>query len=442
MLRQLLRALKKPAPAPAQPTELPRGYPELARLAQARDASPALLMACAQAAFEQETAAGDAQCKQALERLLAREPTHALAHYVLSLLCMADADFAGAEQHLAVSRAVEDNGYVLYTLIQALLQQGKYHEGYEAFSIWRNSITNRHAAPSIAALPAWRGEPLTGKRLVLWTDWGGFGDDIAYLRFARTIHETLRPARLVVAARAPLLRLLAQQPYVDEAVGLEALVSADFQCPLIEAPRVLGTQSYALPAWPAYVHAPQADIAKWRERLRGEQRLKVGLVWTSTSVNSPGARKISRFDKQLEEEDVRKLAGIEGVAYVSLQVGAGIARAGDVLPAAEVLDYTAELRDFADTAALLAALDVVLTVDTGVAHLAGALGVPTLLLLRKSLAVFYPAGRTGTPWYPSAYMLVQREQRDWAPVIAAARAALARRAAGAPWPQCCGPGQA
>lgn len=440
MLKQLLRALKKPLAAPAQPAELPSDYAELATLAQARDATPALLMACAQAAFGQETPEGDAQCRQALERLLAREPGHALARYVLSLLSMADADFAGAERHLAVARAAEDNGYVLYTLVQALLQQGKYREGYEAFSAWRGSIANKHAAPHIAALPAWRGEPLEGKRLVLWTDWGGFGDDIAYLRFARSIRETLRPERLIVAARGPLLRLLAEQPYIDEAVGLEANVQANFQCPLIEAPRILDTQAHALPSWPAYMRAPDAGVEHWRDRLRAETRLKVGLVWTSTSVNSPGAHKVGRFDKQLEDADVRRLAGIEGVVYVSLQVGAGIPRAGEVLPPAEVLDHTGELRDFADTAALIAALDLVLTVDTGVAHLAGALGVPALLMLRKSLAVFYPAGGADTPWYPSARMLVQREQRDWAPVIAAARAALARRAAGVPWPQCCGPG--
>lgn len=432
MFKRLLRSLT------TKPAARARASASAQADSSAAEASTEALMAFAQASYNLETPAGDADCEQTLLRVLAHEPENPLAHFALALLVIADGDFGRAEAHLraAYARAPGD-GYVLYTLAMVLLQRNNFLEGFRLFSIWRNAISHRNPAPHIISLPAWRGESLAGKSLVLWTDWGGFGDDIAYLRYARWIRENHQPARLIVAARNPLLRLLAGQTYIDETVELGVAVKADLQCAMIEAVHVLGTDFTNLPAWPSYLKPPAQESTFWEQRLRAERRLKVGLVWTSTSVRPVEMEQSGRYDKHLPERALATFSDLAEVVFVSLQKGAGIARAADLLPGAAVIDPTDDLRDFADTAALIGQLDLVLTIDTSIAHLAGALGVPTLLLLKKSLACFWPSGRADTPWYPSVRMLAQQDLRDWTPVLARARAILARRAAGVPWPQCC-----
>jgi len=315
-----------------------------------------------------------------------------------------------------------------------LLGRSNYPEGYAHF---RSRLDGPcFPAPHIAPLPRWTGEPLDGKTLVLWSDWGGFGDDIAYARNARAIRERFRPARLIVAARAPMLRLLAAQPYIDEAVDLSAPVQADCQCALIDSMLALGADFAHLPSWPAYLEPPPAELRYWEERLRDEKRLKVGLVWTSTSVPPLETGWVGRGDKHLPAEALAALAGIHDVVYVSLQKGANIPPASALLPNTAVIDETEDLGDFAATAALLRQLDIVVAIDTAVGHLAGALGVPTLLLVKRGRGYFWPEEREDTPWYPAMRMVVQPRLRDWDSVLRRVRATLEKRAAGVPWPRC------
>jgi len=471
MFRQLLRTLSKPAaPTAAAASEAGRSadprvaqvlaahaaaqlrYAELLEPARAADAPPALLLDFAQAAYAQER---DGECEQALRRVLALEPDHALAHYSLALLIANDARLPEAETHLrqALARAPTDLN-VRLTLAMVLLGRSQYPEGYRLFRARRDGPC--FSAPHIAALPEWSGEALAGKTLVLWSDWGGFGDDIAYARIARAIRERLAPERLIVAARRPMLRLLAGQPYIDEAVDLSAKIEAGFQCPLIDSVNALGADFDTLPTWPAYIEAPAAELKYWSERLRGERRLKVGIVWTSTSVPPVEAGWVGRSDKHLPNAALAALGGMPGVVsgpggipgsvsgpggmpgvvFVSLQKGADIPPAAQLLPGSAVLDETEDLGDFADTAALLRQLDLVVAIDTAVGHLAGALGVPTLLLLKRGRGYFWPLEREDTPWYPSVRMVVQPRLRDWDAVLAKVRATIERRAAGVPWPQC------
>ncbi|MDB5804754.1 MAG: uncharacterized protein JWN73_2076 [Betaproteobacteria bacterium] len=449
MFKQLLGSLRKPAPRPAAVDPLAartaevlaahaafqKQCAELYAPAHAADATPQTLHAYAHACYEAQTAAGDAECEWALRRTLELAPHDPAALYALALLVSADGRFAEAETLLRAAHALaHDDINVRFALAMGLLQRNNYAEGYRLFGV--RMATTGHAAPHITPLPAWQGEPLAGKSLVLWTDWGGFGDHFAYVRYARVIQETFSPARLIVAAHRPMLRLLAAQPHVDEVMELDAPVAADLQCSMIEAINVLGHDYASLPAWPAYLEPPAPEAAAWAARLRDEKRLKVGLTWTSTSVPLIDIGWTGRYDKHLTDHAVRGLGGIDNVVYISLQKGAGIARAAELLPAGSVLDHTDELADFADTAALISRLDLVVTIDTAVAHLAGALGVPTLLLLKKSRGYFWPGGREDTPWYPSVRMLVQPEVRDWGSVLGRARAVLARRAAGVPWPHC------
>jgi ADP-heptose:LPS heptosyltransferase len=198
----------------------------------------------------------------------------------------------------------------------------------------------------------------------------------------------------------------------------------------------LGADFAHLPHWPAYLEPPAAELRYWQERLRGEKRLKVGLVWTSTSVPPVEMGWVGRSDKHLPNEALAALAGIPKVVFVSLQKGANSPPAAALLPNSAVIDDTEDLGDFADTAALLRQLDIVVAIDTAVGHLAGAVGVPTLLLVKRGRGYFWPEEREDTPWYPSMRMVVQPRLRDWQSVLARVRATLEKRAAGVPWPQC------
>jgi tetratricopeptide (TPR) repeat protein len=448
MFKQLLRTLGKPAapvPAAASASPDPRvaqglaahaaaqaRYAALLEPAHAETASTATLLEFAQAAYTIER---DEECEQALRRILALEPDHALAHYSLALLIANDARLTEAETHLRRVLALAPTDVnVRFTLAMALLGRSQYSEGYRLFRARREGP--RFSAPHIEALPAWNGEALAGKTLVLWSDWGGFGDDIAYARFARMIRERLAPRKLIVAARGPMLRLLKAQPYIDEAVGLETEVAADWQCPLIDSVNAVGTDLDSLPNWPSYIEAPAEELRYWGKRLHGEQRLKVGIVWTSTSVPPGETGRVGRADKHLPNAALAALAGLPDVVFVSLQKGANIPAAAQLLPGTPVFDETADLDDFADTAALVRQLDLVVAIDTAVGHLAGALGVPTLLLLKRGRGYFWPLDREDTPWYPSVRMVVQPRLRDWESVMARVRVTIGQRAAGVPWPQC------
>lgn len=449
MFKQLLRSLARPAradgapatPAPAADPRVTRvlaahaaaqaRYAELAGPAGAPDAGVDLLMRFAEQCFHLEL---DTECEQSLLRVLALEPGNAHALYSLGLLYAGLGSYAEAQVRLraAFAQAPHDRS-VRFSLAMTLMCQGKFAEGFPLFDA---RLAGPGNAPQIAALPRWHGEPLGGRTLVLWCDWGGFGDDLGFLRFVRAVREAHPRARLLVAPLPGLGRLYAAQPYIDEVVKLSDTIQADVQCSLIDCFGVLSPAYDTLPAWPAYLRAPQADLDYWSGRWRGESRLKVGLVWTSTSIPQVDVGLIGRENKHPPAGLLAILAEVPNVVFVSLQKGAGITPLADLMPGAAVVDETADLGDFADTAALVSQLDLVITIDTAMAHLAGALGVPTLVLMRKGRAFFYPEHREDTPWYPSIRVLAQPQPRDWQTVFLRTREVLARRAAGTPWPRC------
>jgi tetratricopeptide (TPR) repeat protein len=450
VFKRLLRSLARPAGTQAAPAQAAAADPRIAKVLAAHAAAqgryaelagPAsnlaapleTLMAFAQAAYDLER---DQECEQALRRVLAMDPRHAHAHYSLALLIANDARLEEAEQHLRAAYAqAQTDMNVRFTLAMVLLGRSNYPEGYRLF---RSRVEGPcFPAPHISPLPVWNGEPLEGRTLVLWSDWGGFGDDIAYARFARAIRERYKPRRLIVAARKPMRRLLAEQPYIDEAVDLSARVAADCQCALIDCVTAMGVDYASLPTWPAFLQPPAAEMQYWRSRLASVTGLKVGLVWTSTSVPPVHADWVGRFDKHLPNTALSALDGLPGVTWVSLQKGADIPPAAQLLPNSAVFDETEDLNDFADTAALISQLDLVVAIDTAVGHLAGALGVPTLLLLKRGRGYFWPMDSEETRWYPSVRMVIQPRLRDWPAVLARVRAVVERRAAGVPWPQCC-----
>ena len=307
----------------------------------------------------------------------------------------------------------------------ALLLGGQFAEGWEECE-WRWKTNDMSRAARDFPAPLWNGEP-AGDRVILLHAEQGVGDTLQFCRYAPLVAAR---ARIILEAPAPLVRLLSRLPGSPAiAVRGEPLPAFDLHCPLMTLPRVFGTTLESIPADIPYLSAPPGRVAAWRERLAGLSGLRVGLVWAGgprwdTRDAAVDARRSTRL------ATLAPLAGMSGVSFVSLQKGAAAAESADPPPGMALHDAAAALHDWTDTAALVEALDLVISVDTAVAHLAGALGKPVWLLNRFAPDWRWLLGRDDSPWYPTLRQFRQPAPGDWAGVMLAVREALQRLAAG------------
>ena len=328
-----------------------------------------------------------------------------------------------AEATASLQRALEINpGYpeAHWNLGVVLLTLGDYARGWQEWE-WRWRSRSLPLKPE-PPRPRWHGsEDLAGKTLLLHAE-QGFGDTLQFARFAPLAARG--GARVVLQAQAALKPLLAGLPGVSAVIADdEPLPACDFQCPLLSLPLALGTTLDNLPAVAPYLAADAEALARWRQRLGEPRGLRVGLVWSGRRDH-----KINPV-RSIAPERLLPLLSVEGMTFVSLQkdVSAGDVELLRAHP--EILDLGSSLRDFSDTAALLALLDLVISVDTSVAHLAGALGRPLWLLLAYAADWRWLTGREDCPWYPTARLYRQPQPGDWDRAVERVRQALVARAA-------------
>jgi hypothetical protein len=225
------------------------------------------------------------------------------------------------------------------------------------------------------------------------------------------------------------MRLLGSLPQVPMLVARgDVLPPFDLHCPMLSLPLALGTTVDTIPADVPYLSAPAAVAAAWGERLADYARgLRVGLVWAGNPrAHSPDLAAIDRR-RSITPERLAPLFDIEGALFFSLQKDGP--RAPDNLP---MIDLMREIGDFADTAALIANLDLVISVDTSVAHLAAAMGKPVWVLDRFDSCWRWLRGREDSPWYPTLRLFRQPVSGDWDAVVARVALALEARIAGEP----------
>jgi hypothetical protein len=272
----------------------------------------------------------------------------------------------------------------------------------------------------------WDGRAGDGRRVLLHAE-QGFGDTLQLIRYAAMV--AARGAQVIVECQPPLKMLFKRIEGNWEVVGRgEALPSFDAHCPLMSLPYVFGTRVETIPTAVPYLTASPAKVERWRERLRevddggvsgsGQRpRLKVGLVWAGG--NRPEHPDFNRIDlvRSLSLNRFAPFSEISGVAFVSLQKGPAGAQAASPPRGLMLFDWTGELEDFDDTAALVEALDLIITVDTAVAHLAGALGKPTWLVHRFATCWRWGLEGENAPWYPTMRIFRQAEPGDWDSVI-------------------------
>ena len=292
-----------------------------------------------------------------------------------------------------------------------LLAQGELAEGWREHE-WRWQTPQLIKARRDFAQPQWRGEMAVGRTLLIHAE-QGFGDTIQFCRYAK--QAAAHGLRVVLEVQQPLVRLLRGLPGVDRVVARgEALPAFDLHCPMLSLPLALGVSLASICGSAPYLHADSAQVAAWHARLPEMigPGLRIGLVWAGNPRNhSRGLAAVDRR-RSLAPSRLAPLFKVPGLRFISLQKGGPLAPVEFPLT-----DVMKEMDDFADTAALIANLDLVISVDTAVAHLAAALGKPVWLLDRYDTCWRWFTGRSDSPWYPSLRLYRQPRPGDWESVL-------------------------
>lgn len=354
-----------------------------------------------------------------LRRAIALRP-HSASGYSDLAIALADGGRvheALAVLDLAVALAPQDPE-TRHNRALLLLLMGRLAEGWPAYEVRFDTRQGRPDQRSFAQ-PVWRGEPLAGRTILLHAE-QGLGDTIQFCRYVPMVAAL--GGRVVLEVQRPLLSLLA---HLDSVALLLAqgdpLPPFDLQCPLLSLPLAFGTTLASVPASFPYLAAPAAVDERWRTRLparTAREPYRIGLVW----AGSP--RHVNDRRRSLPFTALHPLWSVPGVTWFSLQVGP---RTADLAaaPAGAIEDVGSSLPDYAETAGAIGRMDAIVSVDTSVAHLAGALGRPCLLLLPFTPDWRWLRHGTASPWYPSLQLLRQDRSSLWEPVIAAVGGRLA-----------------
>jgi Glycosyltransferase family 9 (heptosyltransferase) len=312
---------------------------------------------------------------------------------------------------------------------EGLLIKGDWALGWEEYE-WRFRIADAAKLMPTTDKPQWDGKPFTDGTLLLVAD-QGFGDVIQFCRYIPWVLE--RCPDVVIACSSEMVPVLRQ--FLPE----DRIVFRWESCPPYKAfaalsglPRLHGTRVDNMLAPIPYLHADPTRVATWAERLRrlapGSLR-KIGIVWAGRPTHNNDRRRSSKL------ADFSPLAALPGVALVSLQKGPSADQAGRYFGRAPLINIGAEVRDYDDTMALLECLDLVVTVDTSVGHLAAAMGKPVWILLATSPDWRWLLGRQDSPWYPTVRLFRQTEPRVWGDVFQQVAAAVKEGRGAAPGPR-------
>jgi tetratricopeptide (TPR) repeat protein len=357
------------------------------------------------------------------------KPTLAGAYLNLANIRGKQRDFDGAIQ--LFRKAIEldpDFATAHFNLAWHLLVTGHYAEGWREYE-WRLRQNASFSPPQ----PRWDGSPLSGRTLLLHSE-QGFGDTIQFARYIPLAAQRTglvadpNAGRIVLVCPQPLLSLLCRLPKIADTIPLaENFMPPQFDvhCPLPSLPLLFGTELRTIPSDVPYLAPNPAAVDQWAQRLATATtttptRLRVGLAWAGNPTAYNDRSRSCRL------ADLAPLAVVEGVEFHSLQKGDGERQADDPPPGMTLHRWADQLQDFGDTAALIANLDMVICIDSAVAHLAGAMGKPTWTLPPYDADWRYMLEGDTSPWYPTMRLFRQPRRRDWAGVVQRVREELER----------------
>ena len=357
--------------------------------------------------FLAENYLGDAYC-------LAMQPHTAIEHYERALLLRPGdsdvltnlsvchwhiGDFDSAYRYGKLVRQEQPVNFGMLSLLM-----GDYEEGWKHWEFLDTAL-------SIDGLPQWEGEDIHDKHVLVLDEEQGFGDTIMMARFLPMLSDKCRA--LTFQTRPPLLRLMKSSfPHVNIVTEVRDAVQFDVQVRVFSLPRLFQARPDTIPNRP-YLRSAEDDCTCWRSLLAHCHGLKVGLRWSGSPTHPmESIRTINDLSV------LAPLRDISGVTYVSL------AKEKCAMPDLPMLDFNEQLIDFAETAALIAALDLVISVDTGVLNLSGAIGAKTWLLDRLGTDWRWGTKEDHSPWYPSVRIFRQPTMGDWASVVTRIEAEL------------------
>lgn len=350
------------------------------------------------------------------DRTLALDPEHLQANLnraaLLQDLRRFDEAAASLQQALRIRPGCPEAHW--NAAIQHLLL-GDYTTGWKLHE-WRWQCGALRLQQRTFNAPLWLGEEsLAGKTILLHSDLG-LGDAIHFARYVPLV--AAKGARVILHVDGPLKDLFAALPDVTQCLAKhEPLPAFDMHCPLASLPLAFGTKLTTIPAAPYLI--PIRDLAPWHSKLGAARKPRIGLVWSGNPHHA------NDHNRSLHFGELAPLLAMPAT-FVSLQKDLRPQDAEALKARGDILDFGPELQDFADTASLLSCLDLVISVDTSVAHLAGALGRPVWILLPYAPDWRWLLDRKDSPWYPSARLFRQDETRQWPLVLDQVRTALAQ----------------
>lgn len=294
------------------------------------------------------------------------------------------------------------------------LVTGDFERGWVEYE-WRRKAPSARIAARDFPKPIWLGEDdIAGKTILLHSE-QGLGDSIQFCRYVPLV--AARGARVTMEVEGSLLGLMTGLAGTTQVVAKgDALPAFDLQCPLPSLPLAFKTGLQTVPSTAPYLRVPRLALNHWGGLVGAKRSLRIGLAWAGN------AKHVRDRERSMLLRDMLPLLDIDAT-FVSLQKEVRAADA-ETLASCNILRFGEELEDFTDTAVLISQLDLVISVDTSVAHLAGAMGKPAWILLTHAPDWRWLLDRDDSPWYPSARLFRQRETREWASVTMRVRNAL------------------
>jgi Tfp pilus assembly protein PilF len=349
-----------------------------------------------------------------LDAAVALDPGLATAHYSRGVV-LRDLKRHG-EAVAANDRAIglrPDYADAHFNRSLGLLTLGDLRAGFEAYR-WRWERPEAPHCMSLLPFPLWEGESLAGKSIVVYCE-QGFGDSLHFVRYLRPLSKLA--GRVALIAPAPLVSLFRSIPGISVTSEFDG-TPCDYHLPLLCLPRLFGTTLETIPGEVPYLAPDAAKVRDWASRLaHWSAAPKVGLVWAGEArIHNPLANAVDRR-RSMRLTQLAPLARASCARFFSLQKGAPASQAPSPPEGMDLVDFTSELHDFEDTAALVENLDLVITVDTSVAHLVGALAKPVWILSRFDGCWRWLNDREDSPWYPTARVFHQRAPGAWDEVV-------------------------
>ncbi|HVT89562.1 MAG TPA: tetratricopeptide repeat protein, partial [Tepidisphaeraceae bacterium] len=286
------------------------------------------------------------------------------------------------------------------------LLRGNLEQGFEDYH-FRWKLEDFIKISKDRPAPRWEGQDLNGRKILLWHE-QGFGDTIQFIRYAKLLAQ--QGATVIAEVQPELVSLLKNVEGVSQLITRkETPPQVDYHAPMLSLPPIFKTQPDNIPSEHAYIHPDPKLVEQWRARVAPYSGFRVGIVW----CGNPFLR--LDYERSVTPAQFLPIAQIDGVNLFSLQLGPG-SEQGQRVPF-QLIDLTSNIRNFADTAAFLAHMDLTIAVDTAVLHLSAAMGRPTWGLIQRWPDWRWQLDREDSPWYPTLRLFRQTDYRAWPPVF-------------------------